>query len=308
LKPSINLEEGAKQTQKDILMIPIQEEDPNFKKILAFLLKAKGFDGHHYKPNYIKRRVAVRMRAMGTPTYQGYLHVLQNNRQEPSLLLDRLTIHVTEFFRDPEVYQAIKTKLFPVLSGVEGTKIKVWCAGCSTGEEPYSVAMMLKEWTFTQPGMDFEIFATDVDTASIRTGEKGEYPVESLRKLTRNQITRWFHLEGPKARVVSDLKRHIRFKTYDLLSDWASDLSDFHLVLCRNLLIYLTSSQQQRLYERFAGILTPGGHLILGLTETLLGPARKYFHCVDIRHRIYQALPGVGLLGNKVKEERATDG
>jgi chemotaxis protein methyltransferase CheR len=289
-------------------MIPTKEEDPNFKKVLAFLLKAKGFDGHHYKPNYIKRRVAVRMRAMGTPTYLDYLHVLQNNRQEPSLLLDRLTIHVTEFFRDPEVYQAIKTKLLPAFAGLEGAKVKVWCAGCSTGEEPYSVAMMLKEWTFTQPGMGFEIFATDVDAASVRTGDKGEYPVESLRKLTRAQVTRWFHQEGSKARVVSDLKRHVRFRTHDLLSDWTPDLSDFHMVFCRNLLIYLTSSQQQKLYERFAGILTPGGHLVLGLTETLLGPARKYFQCVDIRHRIYQLLPGVKFSGDNIEEERATDG
>src|ERR1039457_2411400 len=140
-------------------MIPIREEDPHFKYILAFLLKAKGFDGHHYKPNYIKRRVAVRMRAMGTPTYQDYLRVLQNNRQEPSMLLDRLTIHVTEFYRDPEVYQALKTKILPSLSGEGESRIKVWCAGCSTGEEPYSIAMMLKEWTFTKPGFDFEILA-----------------------------------------------------------------------------------------------------------------------------------------------------
>ncbi len=290
-------------------MIPIQEEDPHFKKVLAFLLKAKGFDGHHYKPNYIKRRVAVRMRAMGTPTYQDYLHVLQNNRQEPSLLLDRLTIHVTEFFRDPEVYQAIRSKLLVSLPTVDGTRIKVWCAGCSTGEEPYSVAILLKEWTFTQPGVGFDIFATDFDAASVRTGEKGEYPMESLRKITKAQMTRWFHLEGQKVRVVSDLKRSIRFRTHDLLSDWTTDFTDFHMIFCRNLLIYLTSEQQQKLYERFAGIIAPGGYLILGLTETLLGPSRKYFQCVDIRHRIYQVLPGVGLPGNNAKKEkRATDG
>ena len=125
-------------------MNPAKEEDPNFKKILAFLLKSKGFDGHQYKPNYIKRRVAVRMRATETQTYLDYLRVLQNARQEPSLLLDRLTIHVTEFFRDPNVYQAIKQNLLPNLSETAGKKIKIWCAGCSTGEEPYSVAMILK--------------------------------------------------------------------------------------------------------------------------------------------------------------------
>src|SRR5258708_37353862 len=109
--------------------------------------------------------------------------------------------------------------------------------------------------------MDLGIIPTDIAAGSVRTGQKGECPVESRRKLTRAQMTRWFHLEGPKARSVSDLKRHIRFRTNDLLSEWTSDFSDFHLVLCRNLLIYLTTFQQQKLYERFAGILAPGGHL-----------------------------------------------
>jgi chemotaxis methyl-accepting protein methylase len=167
---------------------------------------------------------------------------------------------------------------------------------------------MLKEWTCAQPGKGFDIFATDYDAASVRTGEKGEYPVESLKKITKPQTTRWFHLEGTKARVVSDLKRHIRFRTHDLLSGWPPDFSDFHMIFCRNLLIYLTSSQQQKIYERFASVLAPGGHLILGLTETLLGPSRKYFQCVDIRHRIYQVLPGAGFSGNKVEGEGPTDG
>lgn len=269
-------------------MKPAQEEDPNFKKILAFLLKDKGFDGRHYKPNYIKRRVAVRMRATGTPTYQDYLHVLQNNRQEPSQLLDRLTIHVTEFFRDPEVYQAVKNQVWPGAVDSSEKKVRVWCAGCSTGEEPYSVAISLEEWSFAHPGTSFEVFATDIDPPSVRTAEKGEYPIEALKKLGRNQVTRWFHVEGATARVVADLKKHIKFRAHNLLNEWPVDLSGFDVIFCRNLLIYLTSAQQQKIYEQFAGALTPRGFLVLGLTETLLGPSRRYFQCVDIRHRLYR--------------------
>jgi chemotaxis protein methyltransferase CheR len=264
------------------------EEDPNYKKILAFLLKAKGFDGHHYKSNYIKRRIAVRMRAAGVSTYQDYLHVLQNNRQEPSFLFDRLTIHVTEFFRDSEVYEAIREKILPVFSSSPEKKIKVWCAGCSTGEEPYSVAMMLEEWCFSHPGFDFTILATDIDGASIRAAEKAEYPMESLQKLSKGHISQWFHVAGTTARVIPTIKHRVRFWTHDLLGEWSAGLSKFNLVFCRNMLIYLTAPQQQKIYEQFASALLPASYLILGLTETLLGPSRKFFKCVDVKHRIYQ--------------------
>ncbi len=285
-----------------------KEEDPNFQKILALLLKTKGFDGHQYKPNYIKRRVAVRMRAMETKTYLDYLRVLQNNRQEPALLLDRLTIHVTEFFRDPNVYQAIKQNILPGFPVNPGIKLKIWCAGCSTGEEPYSVAMILKECSFSQPGFDFEIFATDIDMASIRTAEKGEYPVEALKKLSKAQVTRWFYVEGSRARVVADLKKHVHFRAHDLLSEWVDELSGFQLIFCRNLLIYLTAPLQQKIYKNFAGALAAGGFLILGLTETLLGPSRKFYECVDVRNRIYRLLEKTENFWETNKEEKVSDG
>ncbi|HUO57597.1 MAG TPA: protein-glutamate O-methyltransferase CheR [bacterium] len=264
------------------------EEDPNFKKILAFLLKSKGFNGQLYKPNYIKRRVAVRMRAIGATSYLDYLKALEQSHQEPTLLLDRLTIHVTEFFRDPDVYQVLKTKILPELTAAPGPKIRVWCAGCSTGEEPYSVAMMLKEWSFSRSGADFDIFATDIDATSVRTAQRGEYPVESLNRLSKQQVARWFFLEGQRSKVIADLKHHVHFSVRDLLSPWGPEYSGFHLIFCRNLLIYLTSPEQQKLYEQFASALEPGGYLVLGLTETLMGPSRRFFKCVDVRHRIYQ--------------------
>jgi chemotaxis methyl-accepting protein methylase len=195
-------------------MTAIIEEDPNFKKILSYLLKVKGFDGRRYKLNYIKRRVAVRMRATGTANYQEYLHFLQANPPESSFLLDRLTIHVTEFFRDPEVYQAIQ----------------------------------------------------------------------------KPRALRWFQQEENKVIVSTELKRAIHFRTHDLLGKWSPVMSGFHLILCRNLLIYLTAVQQQSLYARFAEALVPGGYLVLGQTETLLGAARQLYRCVDVHHRIYQTL------------------
>ena len=270
-----------------------KEEDPNFNHILAFLLKAKGFDGHSYKPNYIKRRIAVRMRATGTASYRDYLGVLEKDRLEPSHLLDRLTIHVTEFFRDPSVYQALEEKILPGFEGVPGGKLKVWCAGCSTGEEAYSVAILLKEWTAAHPDFSFAILATDIDPASVKTAEAGDYPPESVKNLPRARTARWLRTVGSRVLVSQELKHLVRFRVHDLLGDWEPALSGFHIIFCRNLLIYLTSPQQQKIYQQFAGALVPGGYLFLGLTETLLGPARRFYRCVDVKHRIYQGISEV---------------
>lgn len=273
-------------------MIAKKEEDPDFNHILAYLLRMKGFVGHSYKPNYIKRRIAVRMRATGSANYRQYLGVLEKEPQEPSHLLDRLTIHVTEFFRDPAVYKSIEEMILPGLATAGGIRLKVWCAGCSTGEEAYSTAILLKEWAAAHPGLSFEILATDIDAASVRTAEKADYPAEAVKAIPRSRAARWFRMAGSRVSVSQELKHLVRFKVHDLLGKWEPSFSGFHLIFCRNLLIYLTGPQQQKLYEQFAGALVPKGYLILGLTETLLGPARRFFHCVDVKHRIYQVLPG----------------
>lgn len=271
------------------------QEDPFFHKILELLLRSKGFDGNHYKPNYIKRRIAVRMRATERGTFSEYYHLLQKDPKEIPKLLDRLTIHVTEFFRDPEVFHAVQRTVFPVLSNDPGGKVRVWCAGCSTGEEPYSLAMLLQEWS-VGTGVDFSILATDIDPGSVRTAERAEYPLESVAKLPKDRAGRWFRTDRHRVTVVREIRQKVQFRTHDLLGRWSPSMSGFDLILCRNLLIYLTAVQQQGIYEGFYRSLIPQGHLVLGLTETLLGPSRRFFKCVDIRNRIYRAqdIPGNG--------------
>jgi chemotaxis protein methyltransferase CheR len=269
-------------------------EDPALTKILDHLLRCKGFDGRHYKPNYVKRRVAVRMRVAGASTYAEYLDRLKADPDEASHLFDRLTIHVTEFFRDPDVYRTLAAKVLPLLPLGDAPRIRAWCAGCSTGEEPYSLAILLEDWLRDHPGIGYEILATDLDTPSVRSAERGEYPPEALRRLTRAQVSRWFREEAGRMQVQGDLRKRIRFRVHDLLGPWGHGHSDFHLILCRNLLIYMTGPQQQQVYERFAAALVPGGYLVLGLTETLLGASRKFYECVDVKHRIYRTTGTAG--------------
>jgi chemotaxis methyl-accepting protein methylase len=269
------------------------EDDADFRKILETVLKIKGFDGLHYKVSYIKRRIAVRMRATHVETYGEYLKVLLGMPEESTQLLDRLTIHVTDFFRDSSVYQALQEKIFPEFIPKSLTKkIRVWSAGCSTGEEAYSAAFLMRELCKLNAGLSFEILATDIDAESIRIARNGEYSSQSIQKISKKVIGDMFKAETSRFKVIPNLRKSVRFLKHDLLGDWPFEFTDFDLVFCRNLLIYLTAIQQQKLYERFYRVLVPGGYLVLGLTETLLGPARELFNCVDVRNRIYKAIPG----------------
>lgn len=251
-------------------------------------MTAKGFDAAQYKRNYIKRRIAVRMRATGADTYEQYGLILKHQKEEAGHLLDRLTIHVTGFFRDAAVFQALRERTFSRPTG--NSLFRVWSAGCSTGEEAYSTAIALKDWALDHPPFPFEVWATDIDSQSVKTAEKAQYPVESLAKMDRIHQSRWFYGLPEKAMVVEDLRKNIRFRIHDLLGEWPSDLARFDLILCRNVLIYMTAPQQQILYQKFSKALVPGGFLVLGLTETLMGKSRLLYQCVDVRHRIYRTL------------------
>jgi chemotaxis methyl-accepting protein methylase len=273
------------------------EEDPVLLGILSHLFAAKGFDASQYKRNYIKRRIAVRMRATGAATYEEYARLLKHQKEEAGLLLDRLTIHVTGFFRDEAVFHALRERVFS--RPAEAGRFRVWSAGCSTGEEAYSAAIALKDWALEHPPFPFEVWATDIDLKSVKAAERAQYPMEALGKMDKAHQSRWFYVQQEKATVVDELKKHVRCRTHDLLGDWPADLAQFDLILCRNVMIYMTAPQQQILYHKFAQALVPGGFLVLGLTETLMGKARESFRCVDVRHRIYKSLATAPLEGPK---------
>ena len=192
----------------------ILEDESYFPKILDLVLKIKGFDGQNYKLNYVKRRVAVRMRATKSVTYRDYFQFLTQNHEEASHLLDRLTIHVTEFFRDPDIYEALREKVFPsLLATARNKRIRVWSAACSTGEEPYSLAFLLSEFLGPHSEFSFEILATDVDAASLQTARLGEYSGESVGKISKKVLGKMFRVEGAKFKVLPGLQNHPVYPT-----------------------------------------------------------------------------------------------
>ncbi len=270
-------------------MTTSEEDESLFRQILEVLRQAKGFDGNSYKPNYLKRRIAIRLRATGATTYEEYLRILRADPGEFALLVDRLTVHVTEFFRDPEVYEAVERIVLPLLEETFGGKTwNVLSAGCSTGEEAYSIAILIREWMETHRHGDFNVDAVDIDPESLEIAERGSYPVASIAKLPLGRSKSWFLSAGRKVEVVPEIRRKVRFLERDLTGPWDLDTSRYHLVFCRNLLIYFNAGQHQAMYERFARVLLPGGFLVLGRTEALLGRGRGHFDCIDVRNRLYR--------------------
>jgi chemotaxis methyl-accepting protein methylase len=272
-------------------MVETDGEETFFSRILEAVRRAKGLDGFSYKPNYLKRRVAIRMRAVGVNTYDGYLNVLRGDPKELQLLIDRLTVHVTEFFRDPEVFEAVEKSIFPSLEETFGSEAwNTWSAGCSTGEEAYSMAIALREWRELRGGGDFCVEGSDIDPASVLKAERGEFTAEAISKIPPRRQEHWFLRSGRHVEVVPEIRRRVHFEVLDLTIHWDRVTPQYHLVFCRNLLIYLTPAEHQLIYDRFSKVIKPGGYLVLGRTEALLGQGRMFFNCVDTRNRLYRRL------------------
>ena len=222
----------------------------------------------NYKEDYIKRRILSRMRSTGTSNYTEYLKYLKANEPEFEVLRKALTINVTEFFRDPDVYDLLKTMVLPDLFR-QRKRIRIWCAGCSTGEEPYSIAMILSDLIAQNKEISAQIYATDIDKIVLARAQEGIFSPKAMVKLSPSQTQRHFtRLPDDTYQVKPHLKELIRFRPHDLMSGvpvsrWLD------LITCRNVTIYFTEAQKDDLARLFHGALVSGGYYIMGKTEYL---------------------------------------
>jgi len=267
----------------------LPEDDPEgFAALVHKVLREHGFDLAQYKPNYLRRRVAVRMRAIGATSYQGYLERMDES--EFRLLHDRITIHVTEFFRDAEAFELLRKEVLPALGARlarEGAQEAwAWSAGCSTGEEPYSLAMMMDE-ALSPLGLAPRILATDIDQAVLEKARRGIYPAKDVRGLKEAWKRRYVHERADdRLEIDGALRRMVSFREHHLLA--APPPKGMDLILCRNVMIYFSKEQHQPLFSAFHKALNPGGILVLGKTESMMGRAREGFSCLSARERVYQ--------------------
>jgi len=267
-------------------------EDLDFAVLLNRIRKVRGLDCGHYKDKCLKRRIAVRMRANKVATYRDYVLVLKKDPSEYDRLLDALTINVSSFFRDRGTFNIIEDAVLPQLisSKQERNKkiIRIWSAGCATGEEPYSLAICLRELLGDRiDDLIISIYATDIDDGSLQKARLAEYDAQALREVEENRVRKYFTCNGQYT-VKTGVKDLVKFKRHDLISD--RPLTHLDLILCRNVVIYFSRALQDKLFQNFHDGLNPGSYLVIGRTETLTGRTSKMFRPVDIRERVYQKL------------------
>ena len=271
-------------------MIIMPEDDKAFEAIKKRIYEVRGLDTRQYKDSYIKRRLATRMRANNVESYSGYLKIINKNVDEFNPLLNALTINVTEFFRNPETYTAVEDVLNQLVLDKEKkdrSLIRIWSAGCSSGEEPYSIAILMLELLKDRiKDFNISIHATDVDNQILERAKVGEYQVDNLKNMSKVRLSKYFTRNGDKYIVKEDVKRLIKFKKHDLISE--KRLGLFDAILCRNVVIYFSKELQNRLYMHFFNSLIAGGYFIMGKTETLLGEAQQRFVSINKSERIYQ--------------------
>ncbi len=268
-------------------MTTIAEGQPGLEELKQKIHRDRGFNCQFYRDSCLRRRIAVRMRARGIREIPEYAALLDGDVDEYDRLIDTLTINVTRFFRDRSTWEALAALVLPRLLASDRERIDLFSAGCASGEEPYSLAMLLREALGDDESAlrRFCIRAVDVDAGSIRQARRATYPALSLDEVSPQRCERWFS-SGPPYRLVPEVRRMVSFARSDMIVDEIP--SDQSLILCRNVMIYFGRPLQERLLQQFHAALEPGGILMLGRVETLLGPARALFRPLSIRERIYQ--------------------
>ena len=273
-------------------MTVIDDAGDEFLVLTRKISRERGFGCASYKEKCLRRRIAVRMRARGVHTYGDYARILDTDGGEYDRLLDALTINVTKLFRNWEAYAAMAQHVVPELWHRETGTIRVWSAGCSSGDEPYSVAILFHRHAVAA-GLEsrlgrVQIVGSDIDRQSLAAAARGEFDEGDFADTPAQLRSEYFSATAPFA-IAPAIRAMVRFERRDLLRDTPPP-GNHDLIICRNVLIYFDRDTQERLFESFHRALAPGGFLVLGKVETLLGQARNRFTAVDARERIFRRL------------------
>lgn len=269
-----------------------EQDERAFRALTQKISRARGVSCESYKDKCLRRRLAVRMRARGVHSFDEYSRLLDQDPQEYERLLDALTINVTKCFRNPETWEALAPHLAELWRARRGA-LRVWSAGCASGEEPYTVAAVLAE-TARAAGEEAwlpraRIDATDIDRESLERTRAAEFPEAAFSDAPPAVVRRYFTSGAPR-RPVDALRELVRIARHDLTRD-PPPHPPYDLIVCRNVVIYFDRPTQERLFAAFADALAPGGVLLLGKVETLFGPARERLGLVDPRERVYRRPP-----------------
>ncbi|HLS08282.1 protein-glutamate O-methyltransferase CheR [Lentibacillus sp.] len=245
---------------------------------IAFVSDVKnklGIDLASYKEAQMKRRLTSLRNKNGYSSFRHYLSAINEDKSLKAEFLDRITINVSSFYRNPERWEVLKTLVLPQLMK-NNRKLFIWSAACSSGEEPYSIAIMLEEH---YPDADFHILATDIDNHVLEKAESGIYPEASLKLLPAQLRQKYFKQVQKYYHINDTIKRHVQFKKHDLLTD--NYPGKFDLIICRNVLIYFTDKAKSAVYDKISRSLKSQGILFVGSTEQIFNPEQYRLTLID---------------------------
>jgi chemotaxis protein methyltransferase CheR len=266
-------------------------EEEAFDGLRSLVLAAGGIDLNVYKDRCVLRRIAVRQRACGAPDLRAYLKLIARDPVERGRLVKTLTIHVSQFFRNPTAFGAIREDVLPAILKQKraggGRTLRFWSVGCACGEEAYSLAiLLLAEASQAVREYPCAIFGTDVDPDCLRHAKGGCYPESSLAQVPAAWKRRFFVQTGSAYTIVPEARRLVYFKLHNVLDPPPHGRID--LLVFRNVLIYMTEPLQERVLLTLSEALNPGGFLVLGKVEGLSGSACDRFEPINVAERIYR--------------------
>lgn len=263
--------------------------EEGLKKILDFIHEYKGLDLSSYRQNFLYRRLRLRIFSTKTRDYLEYITLLKNSPEEYNAFLDALSINVTEFFRDPDVFEVVKKVVLPELIARKEARgnlsLRVWSSACANGEEPYSIAILIRQSLKEKTNFLVRIWASDIDNDALEKAKKAEYPAQELKNIDSEIIKKYFISSSNNCYRLSDeIRQMVKFQVHNLFRVFPFKCLD--VIFCRNVLIYLDRRQTKELFHTFSQLLNPGGYLVLGKVETLWD--RDLFVPLDLRMKIYQ--------------------
>ncbi len=256
--------------------------EAEFKKIAAYIEKNVGIKMPPEKRMMMQSRLASRLKALHLDSYKAYIDYVFSGKDadnhELIMMIDAMTTNLTEFFREPQHFDYMRSAALPGYAAQKLNKIKIWSAGCSTGQEPYTLSMVMSEYIKQNPLgsiRDFSVLATDISTKVLDKAASAVYPMDAVKGVPQ-QIMHQYFLRGknpanPVVRLKQDIRSHVNFMRLNFMDEEYGFRDTFQIIFCRNVLIYFDKANQEKVIRQFLRYLEPNGYLFLGHSETIFG-------------------------------------
>lgn len=229
-----------------------------------WVLREYNLDLAAYKSNQLHRRINSLMTRVGAKSVDDYIKLLKSDPAQKKKFLDFITINVTDFFRNPDIFEEVKENMKTLFTLNKNTPLKIWSAACSIGAEPFSIAMLLDE---ISPGTRHRIIATDIDSTILEIAKKGCFTSSEIKNVTKDRLRKYFTLKDQTYVINDNIKKMVEFKKHDLILDNYDNNLD--LIVCRNVVIYFNQDIKDKMYNKFRNSLKVGGLLFVGATESI---------------------------------------